>query len=40
MICEYPDILAGSVIEKVNGMTDQAFSGMSRDLIPDFGKDE
>ena len=33
-------ILAKGVIEKVNGMTDQAFSKMSRDLMPDFDKDE
>ena len=33
-------ILARGVIEKVSGMTDQAFSTMSRDLIPDFDKDE
>ncbi len=33
-------ILARGVIEKVSGMTDQAFSKMSRDLIPDFDKDE
>ena len=33
-------ILARSVIEKVNGMTDQAFRKMSCDLIPDFDKDE
>lgn len=33
-------ILAKGVIEKVSGMTDQAFSKMSRDLMPDFDKDE
>ena len=33
-------ILAKGVIEKVNGMTDPAFSEMSRDLVPDFDKDE
>lgn len=33
-------ILARGVIEKVSGMTDQAFSEMSRDLIHDFEKDE
>ena len=33
-------ILARGVIEKVNSMTDQAFMEMSRDLIPDFDKDE
>lgn len=33
-------ILARGVIEKVNSMTDQAFSEMSRDLIPVFDKDE
>lgn len=33
-------ILARGVIEKVNSMTDQTFSEMSRDLIPDFDKDE
>ena len=33
-------ILAKGVIEKVNSMTDQTFSEMSRDLIPDFDKDE
>ena len=33
-------ILARGVIEKVNSMTDEAFSEMSRDLIPDFDKDE
>ena len=33
-------ILVKGVIEKVNGMTDQAFSKMSRDLMPDFDKDE
>ena len=33
-------ILARGVIEKVSGMTNQAFSEMSRDLIPDFDKDE
>ena len=33
-------ILARGVIEKVSGMTDQAFSKMSHDLIPDFEKDE
>ena len=32
--------LARGVIEKVNIMTDQAFMEMSRDLIPDFDKDE
>ena len=33
-------ILAKGVIEKVSGMTDQAFSKMNRDLMPDFDKDE
>ncbi len=33
-------ILARGVIEKVNSMTDQAFREMSRDLIPDFDKNE
>ena len=33
-------ILARGVIEKVSGMTDQAFREMSHDLIPDFDKDE
>ena len=33
-------VLARGVIEKVNSMTDEAFSEMSRDLIPDFDKDE
>lgn len=33
-------VLARGVIEKVNIMTDQAFMEMSRDLIPDFDKDE
>ena len=33
-------ILARGVIEKVNSMTDKAFSEMSRDLIPVFDKDE
>lgn len=33
-------VLARGVIEKVSGMTDQAFSEMSRDLVPDFDKDE
>ena len=33
-------ILARDVIEKVNGMTNRAFREMSRDLIPDFDKDE
>ena len=33
-------ILAKGVIEKVSGMTDQAFSKMSRDLMPDFDKDK
>ena len=33
-------ILAKGVIEKVSGMTDHAFSKMSRDLMPDFDKDE
>ena len=33
-------ILARGVIEKVNSMTDQSFSEMSRDLIPVFDKDE
>ena len=28
------------VIEKVNGMTNQAFSKISRDLIHDFDRDE
>ena len=33
-------VLARGVIEKVNIMTNQAFMEMSRDLIPDFDKDE
>ena len=33
-------VLAKGVIEKVNGMTDQAFREMSRNLIPDFDKEE
>ena len=33
-------VLARGVIEKANIMTDQAFMEMSRDLIPDFDKDE
>ena len=33
-------ILAKGVIEKVSGMTDQAFSKMNRNLMPDFDKDE
>ena len=33
-------VLARGVIEKVNSMTDQAFREMSRDLIPDFDKNE
>lgn len=32
--------MAKGVIEKVSGMTKQAFKDMSRDLIPDFDKDE
>ena len=33
-------VMAKAVIEKVSGMTDQTFSKMSSDLIPDFEKDE
>ena len=33
-------ILAKGVIEKVSGMTNQAFSKMNRDLMPEFDKDE
>ncbi len=33
-------VLARGVIEKVNIMTEQAFMEMSRDLIPDFDKNE
>ncbi|MBR5109885.1 MAG: hypothetical protein IK099_06790 [Clostridia bacterium] len=33
-------VLARGVIEKVSGMTDQAFREMNRDLVPDFDKDE
>lgn len=33
-------VMAKGVIDKVSRMTDQAFVKMSRNLIPDFDKDE
>lgn len=37
---EESSVMAKGVIDKVSRMTDQAFVKMSRNLIPDFDKDE